>query len=245
MSTLIAPLVKPNVQNLLLQFQDDLSQQTIAMVQSLVALIGRRDRYTGSHSARVARYARRISTQLRLNDEEVETIAFAAFLHDIGKIAIPDDILLKPDKLSDDELAWIQKCPEWGWLTLRHVGGFQQAARMILHQHERVDGSGYPDGLKGETIPLGSRIITAADSYDALTTDRPYRPSLAHAAALQELERCSGTQFDPNVVSAFRAVLITSQQSAEACRHFGTSDGPVSSETSVSASSPQPEALNR
>jgi HD-GYP domain-containing protein (c-di-GMP phosphodiesterase class II) len=192
----------------LVQFEDRVPQQTLAMARALVSLIGLRDQYTASHSARVATYVRAIAAQLGLADEEIETAVFAAALHDIGKIGISDHILLKPEKLSEEESAWIRKYPEWGWMTLRHVDGLQEAALLVLHQHERMDGSGYPLGLKGEEIPLGSRIIAVGDAYDALTTNRPYRTALSEAAALDELIRCSGTQFDPEVVDAFRVTLF-------------------------------------
>jgi HD-GYP domain-containing protein (c-di-GMP phosphodiesterase class II) len=173
-----------------------------------VSLIGLRDRYTASHSARVANYTRATAKELGLSDEETETAVCAAALHDIGKIGIPDHILMKQGKLDEEELKWIQKYPEWGWLSLRQLDALQHAALLILHQHERVDGSGYPEGLRGEEIPLGSRIIAVADSYDALTTDRPYRgAAVSREAAVEELTRCSGTQFDTAVVNAFRAVV--------------------------------------
>jgi HD-GYP domain-containing protein (c-di-GMP phosphodiesterase class II) len=189
------------------QLPERFPHQTLAVVNSMVSLLGFRDKYTNSHSARVANYVRAIATQLGLSTKDTETAVCAALLHDIGKIGVSDQILLKPDKLSEEESAWIRICPEWGWLTLRDCDGFQEAALFILHQHERVDGFGYPKGLKGEEIPLGSRIIAVADSYDALTTDRPYRPARTQAAALAELTRCSGTQFDAEVVAAFRLFL--------------------------------------
>jgi HD-GYP domain-containing protein (c-di-GMP phosphodiesterase class II) len=198
----------PYVQENLSQFQDRIPQQILAMAKALVSLIGLRDQYTASHSARVAKYVRDIATQLSLPDTETETIVFAASLHDIGKAGISDHILLKPDKLNQEELAWIQKNPEFGWMTLRQVEGLQSAALIVLHQHERIDGSGYPKKLRGEEIPLGSRIIAVADSFDALTTNRPYRNALSQQAALEELMRCSGTQFDPEVVNAFLSTLI-------------------------------------
>ncbi|HEX9248272.1 MAG TPA: HD-GYP domain-containing protein [Gemmatimonadaceae bacterium] len=201
------PIPTPAIQYTLDQSPGRITQQTSDMARSLISLIGFRDQYTSSHSARVANYVRAIATQLGLSDEETETAVFAASVHDIGKIGIPDHILLKPGKLSEEEFAWIQKYPEWGWMTLRHLDGFQQAALLVLHQHERVDGSGYPNKLRGEEIPLGSRIITVADSFDALTTDRPYHRAFSHAEALAELIRCSGSQFDPEVVNAFRLSL--------------------------------------
>jgi len=187
--------------------QERLPQQTVAMARSLIALIGFRDQYTTSHSARVANHVRQIAAQLGLTDHEIETAVSAASLHDIGKVGIPDHILLKPGKLSEDEFAWIEKYPEWGWMTLRQVDGFEQAATLILHQHERVDGSGYPNHLMGEEIPLGSRIISVADSFDALTTDRPYRAALTPTAAFAEIQRCCGTYFDAEVVTALGVVL--------------------------------------
>jgi len=200
-----------SVQNTVLQLEERFPPQTVAMTKSFVSLIGLRDHYTASHSARVANYVREIALELGLSDEERETAVFAASLHDIGKIGIPDHILLKPGRLTEEELAWIQKCPEWGWMALRHLDGFQEAALLVLHQCERMDGTGYPQKLKGEEIPLGSRMITIADSYDALTTNRPYRTALTREEALAELERCSGAQFDPKVLHAFRAVLERGQ----------------------------------
>jgi HD-GYP domain-containing protein (c-di-GMP phosphodiesterase class II) len=192
---------------ILIQSQERFPHQMVAMARLLVSLIGFRDQYTTSHSARVANYVRQIATQLGLGDEETETVVFAASLHDIGKIGVPDHILLKPDKLNEEEFLWIQKYPEWGWMTLSQVTEFEQAALLILHMHEHIDGSGYPNGLKNEQIPLGSRIIAVADSFDALTTDRPYRAALTHAAAFAEIQRCCGTYFDAEVVNALGAVL--------------------------------------
>src|SRR5262249_40036049 len=171
------------------------------------AVAGERANHTVSCGAGVAKYVGLLALDSGLRDEKRHTAVFAASLHDIGKIGIPDHILLKPGKLTEEELAWIQKCPEWGWMTLSHLDGFQEAARIVLHQCERMDGTGYPERLKGEEIPLGSRMITIADSYDALTTNRPYRPALTREEALAELNRCSGAQFDPQVLNSFRAVL--------------------------------------
>ena len=185
------------------ELEDRGRRQTIAMAVTLVSLIDLRDRYTGSHSSRVANYSRDIAVQLGLTDTETDGIVLAASLHDIGKIGVPDHVLLKPGKLTEDEFGWIKKHPEYGWMALRNVEGFEQESQMVLHHHERLDGRGYPAGLRGSEIPLGSRIIAVADSFDALTTDRPYRPGRGQLAALQEIMRCSGTQFDPAVVDAF------------------------------------------
>jgi len=189
------------------QLEELFQQQTLAMATSLVSLIDLRDRYTGGHSQRVARYVRTIAIQMGLPDEATETIVFAASLHDVGKIGVPDHVLLKQGKLDEYEFGWMRKHPEWGWMAIRDVSGFREAALLILHHHERLDGSGYPSRLRGTEIPLGSRLITVADSYDALTTDRPYRTARSRAEALAELYRCAGTQFDPQVVQAFSAAL--------------------------------------
>ena len=185
------------------ELEERSQQQTLAMATSLVSLIDLRDRYTGGHSQRVAKYVRAIAMQMGLPDDEMEKIVFAASLHDIGKIGVPDHILLKPGALTDQEFEWIRKHPEWGWMAVRNVDGFQEAALLILHHHERLDGKGYPSRLRAIEIPLGSRIIAVADSYDALTTNRPYRTARTRAEAVNELICCRDVQFDSNVVKAF------------------------------------------
>jgi len=202
-----APISVHETQFRIAQLEHSFQQQTLAMATVLVSLIDLRDRYTGGHSARVADYVRRIAVQMCLPDDKTETIVFAASLHDIGKIGVPDQILLKPGRLTNEEFTWIRKHPEWGWMAIRNVDGFKEAALLVLHHHERLDGDGYPARLKGTEIPLGSRLITVADSYDALTTDRPYRTARTRSEALTELRRWSGSQFDLEVVNAFCAAL--------------------------------------
>jgi HD-GYP domain-containing protein (c-di-GMP phosphodiesterase class II) len=207
MNTSLARSVPQDTHYRIAELEERSQQQTLAMATSLVSLIDLRDRYTGGHSQRVAKYVRGIAMQMCLPDDETEMIVFAASLHDIGKIGVPDHILLKPGALTDDEFEWIRKHPEWGWMAIRNVDGFQEAALLILHHHERLDGRGYPSRLRGNEIPLGSRIIAVADSYDALTTNRPYRTSRNRVEALNELLRCRHTQFDAEVVNAFGASL--------------------------------------
>jgi HD-GYP domain-containing protein (c-di-GMP phosphodiesterase class II) len=187
------------------ELEDRAVQQTLAMACALVSLIDLRDRYTGGHSSRVAAYCRKIAVQLGLPHEETEQVVLAAALHDIGKIGVPDNVLLKPGRLTDEEFEWIRKHPEYGWSAVRNVDGFHYASLLVLHHHERWDGGGYPGNLRGSDIPLGSRIIAVADSFDALTTDRPYRTARTHEEAVKEIVRCSGTQFYPEVVQAFCA----------------------------------------
>ena len=207
MKTSIAQHHMQESQYRIAELEDRFQRQTLAMATSLVSLIDLRDRYTGGHSQRVANYVRGIGMQMCLPDDQIETIVFSASLHDIGKIGVPDHILLKPGTLDDEEFAWIRKHPEWGWIAIRNVDGFQEAALLILHHHERLDGAGYPSRLKGNEIPLGARMIAVADSYDALTTNRPYRTARTRVEALNELFRCSNTQFDPQVLNAFAAYL--------------------------------------
>jgi HD-GYP domain-containing protein (c-di-GMP phosphodiesterase class II) len=187
------------------ELEDRAVQQTLAMACTLISLIDLRDRYTGGHSERVAAYARRIAVQMGLPHEETEQIVLAASLHDIGKIGVPDDVLLKPGRLTDEEFDWIRKHPEYGWSAIRNVDSFHYASLLVLHHHERWDGGGYPGNLRRSDIPLGSRIIAVADSFDALTTNRPYRAGRTPEEALKEIVRCSGTQFNADVVHAFCA----------------------------------------
>jgi HD-GYP domain-containing protein (c-di-GMP phosphodiesterase class II) len=200
------------------ELEDRSRRQTIAMACTLVSLIDLRDRYTGSHSSRVAAYCRGIAVRMGLPDADVESVVLAASLHDIGKIGVPDHVLLKPGKLDDEEFEWIRKHPEYGWMALRNVEGFQQESLMVLHHHERMDGKGYPGGLVGSQIPLGSRIIAVADSFDALTTNRPYRSARTHYEAMEEIIRCTGPQFDAAVVAAFsNSVTLEQAVASDGC----------------------------
>ncbi|HEX3807079.1 MAG TPA: diguanylate cyclase [Gaiellaceae bacterium] len=171
---------------------------------SLARAVDSRDAYTGSHSERVATTAAAIAEQLGLPPDEVELTRLAASLHDLGKLAIPEEILQKPSTLSSAEWLVIQRHPQIGFRMLESLG-VDPIADWVLHHHERWDGAGYPGGLAGEAIPLGARIIFVADAFDAMTSNRLYRTPIARAAALAEVERCAGTQFDPEVVRAFFA----------------------------------------
>ena len=170
---------------------------------SLAKAVDARDTYTGSHSERVTELAARVATRLALDSEQVELTRLAASLHDLGKLAIPEEILRKAGSLTDSERLVLERHPQIGFRMLDSLG-VDLIAHLVLHHHERWDGAGYPDGLAGEQIPLGSRIIFVTDAYDAMTSDRIYRPRRSSRAALAELERCAGTQFDPGIVAAFR-----------------------------------------
>ena len=169
---------------------------------SLAKAVDARDEYTGSHSARVSEIAARIASRLGLDAEQIELIRLATSLHDLGKLSIPEEILRKPDALNDAERLVLERHPRIGFQMLESLG-VDPIADWVLHHHERWDGNGYPDRLRGEEIPLGARIIFVADAYDAMTSDRVYRRRLTDEEAVSELVRCAGTQFDPSIVTAF------------------------------------------
>jgi diguanylate cyclase (GGDEF)-like protein/putative nucleotidyltransferase with HDIG domain len=181
-------------------------------IEALAVALLERDRYTGEHSEAVIEMAAAVARNLGLGSDEVERVRSAALLHDIGKVAIPDEILHKPGPLSTDEWELMKQHPVIGERILRVVPGLGTVARIVRHEHERWDGRGYPDGLAGEQIPIGSRIIIAADTYHAITSDRPYRPARSHSDAVGELSRCAGTQFDPRVSAALIGYLYGQRQ---------------------------------
>ena len=182
---------------------------------SLAKAVDARDTYTGSHSERVSELAARIAIRLGLEPEQVELTRLAGSLHDLGKLAVPEEILRKPGALSDSERLVLERHPQIGFRMLDSLG-VDPVAEIVLHHHERWDGTGYPDGLSGEDIPLCARIIFVADAYDAMTSDRVYRLKRSPSAALAELWRCAGTQFDPGIVAAFAEELEEELPSAEA-----------------------------
>jgi HD-GYP domain-containing protein (c-di-GMP phosphodiesterase class II) len=173
---------------------------------SLARAVDARDVYTGFHSQRVAQLAVRIAVRLGLDREHVELTRLAASLHDLGKLALPEELLRKPGPLTEPERLVLERHPQIGFRMLDSLG-IDPVADWVLHHHERWDGHGYPDGLEGEGIPLGARIIFVADAYDAMTSDRLYRARRSPEAALAELVACAGTQFDPAVVAALESEL--------------------------------------
>jgi diguanylate cyclase (GGDEF)-like protein/putative nucleotidyltransferase with HDIG domain len=181
-------------------------------IEALAVALLERDRYTGEHSEAVIEMSGAVARNLGMGPREVERVRSAALLHDIGKVAIPDEILHKPGPLTDDEWRLMKEHPVIGERILRVLPGLGSVARIVRHEHERWDGAGYPDGLSGEEIPLGSRIIIAADTYHAITSDRPYRAARSHSEAIEELSRCAGSQFDPNVTAALIGYLYGQRQ---------------------------------
>jgi diguanylate cyclase (GGDEF)-like protein len=174
---------------------------------SLARAVDARDVYTGFHSQRVAQFAVRIASRLGLEPDAIELTRLAASLHDLGKLALPEELLRKPGPLTDPERLVLERHPQIGFRMLDSLG-IDPVADWVLRHHERWDGTGYPDGLAGEEIPLGARIIFVADAYDAMTSDRLYRPRRSSEEALAEIAACAGSQFDPDVVAALEAELL-------------------------------------
>ncbi len=172
-------------------------------IQSFARAMEANDKYTHGHSDRVAQYAKMIAEGMGLPPDHVERVYTAALMHDIGKIGIPLDSLKKPQKLTLEEYEIFKEHPDKGRRILEPIEFLKDIVPAIYHHHEQYDGSGYPLGLKGEEIPLEARILAVADTYDAMTSDRPYRAALSHEIAIAELRRCAGTQFDPRIVGVF------------------------------------------
>jgi putative nucleotidyltransferase with HDIG domain len=177
---------------------------------SLAHAVDARDAYTGSHSYMVGELAARVAGLMELQPEEVELLRLAGSLHDLGKLAIPEEILRKPGLLNEAERLVLERHPQIGFRMLESLG-IDPVATWVLHHHERWDGGGYPHRLGGEEIPLGSRILFVVDAYDAMTSERVYRGRISHEQAVAELERCSATQFDPRVVALFVGRLKRSE----------------------------------
>ena len=176
------------------------------LVKSLVLILEAKDSYTARHSQNVQKYATKIALALHLSETEVFHISIAALLHDIGKLQIPLKILNKPQKLNDDEYKLIQSHPIKACDILDGLVDLDDIRQMVRHHHERIDGSGYPDGLNEQMLDLGSRIIAVADTYDAMTTDRSYREALPREAAISELKRVMGSQLDRDIENVFISI---------------------------------------
>ncbi|HJU12442.1 MAG TPA: HD-GYP domain-containing protein [Candidatus Binataceae bacterium] len=183
--------------------KEEMAALRSAVVCSLNQLLDLKDLNTGIHSTRLAEWALHVGGELGLDEVALADLEIAALLHDIGKIGIPDAILNKPARLTTEEYELMKKHPEYGWIVLRQVPGFERASLLILHHHESFDGKGYPAGLKGDEIPLGSRVVSVIDSFDAMVSSRPYRQGLPFEEAARRLTEASGTQFDPRVLRCF------------------------------------------
>ncbi len=184
----------------------------ISSIKALANAIEARDSYTRGHSERVTKYSVKIAEKMGVDKEEIEKIRYAAVLHDIGKIKIREEILNKPGKLTDEEFNILKQHPTHGAKMLKPVEEFNEILPYLYHHHERFDGRGYPKGLTGVNIPLASRIMAVADTFDAMTSNRPYRRAMPVTKAVTELENNSGTQFDPDVVTVFLDIIKNEKQ---------------------------------
>jgi len=189
----------------------DLRKQHLSTIQALATAIEARDAYTEDHSMRMSQYAVATARELGVSINEVEIIHYAAILHDIGKIGVSDRILNKPGKLTKKELTEMRKHPKTGRDIISKIDSLKKASRLVYYHHERYNGQGYPEGLKGEDIPVGARILAVIDAYDAMTSKRPYRSAYSTKEAIRELKKNAGTQFDKKVVEAFLKVLKSNQ----------------------------------
>lgn len=203
----------------------ELEEQQRSLLKSVICafnqLLDMRDLNTGIHSTRLAEWAVRVAKKLGIAESDLYQLEVAALLHDIGKIGVPDAILKKEGRLTDEERSLMNKHPEYSWSILRLFPGLDKASLYALHHHENYDGGGYPGGLKGGEIPIGSRIVSVIDAYDAMISNRCYRKGLSHEEAVRRLIAAAGSQFDPVVVQAF--VEIAAREVADVFAATGSS----------------------
>ncbi|MBS1716276.1 MAG: diguanylate cyclase [Armatimonadetes bacterium] len=189
-----------------------LKDGSLATIQALAAAVDAKDSYTNGHSERVARYAVDLARAVGADEDTVDLVYRTGTLHDVGKIGVPDDILKKPGRLTDEERAIMETHPALGEVIVRKVPGLEETLPGVRHHHERYDGKGYPDGLAGDRIPWLARILAIADTYDAMTSDRPYRKGLDVDFALSEIEKGAGSQFDPEMVKVFVEIIRSTRR---------------------------------
>jgi putative nucleotidyltransferase with HDIG domain len=181
--------------------------RALSIIYALAATIDAKDHYTYGHSRKVSDYSVVIAEALGLPQDRIDTIRAAGLLHDIGKVGTPDSILSKKGPLANEEWESVKAHPKLGVEILKHVIDLVNCLPAILHHHEHYDGKGYPSGLKGDSIPIEARILAIADAYDAMTSLRPYREQISSQQALNELKRCTGTQFDSELVESFCKII--------------------------------------
>jgi putative nucleotidyltransferase with HDIG domain len=189
------------------ELSDQYLEMNIGLAAAMVVLLDSKDEYTAQHSAAVAMYCRDMATVLRLPEEEAEALHLAGLLHDLGKVGVPDAVLRKANSLDEGEWQFIRQHPEKGAEVLSHLAAYQEVADIVRFHHERLDGSGYPNGVHGDAIPELSKVLAVADSYHAMTSDRPYRGARSSFEALKELRLMAGTTLDPSYVEALAKVL--------------------------------------
>lgn len=199
----LAYQVGPAIENA--RMYETMRESFYGVSMALAEALEKRDYYTGGHTNRVSSYCMSIGSQLDLEEKVMESLWLASILHDVGKIGVVDRVLQKPGQLDDEEFELMSRHSEYGSEILSHIKSHRSVIPGVRGHHEKYNGKGYPDRLQGSEIPLVARIISVADAFDAMTSDRPYRKALSHREAFAELIRCKGTQFDPDIVDAFLA----------------------------------------
>ena len=197
--------------------------ELVGVIEALATLVEVRDRYTGAHMAQVGKRVARLAREFGLSEPECHMLGIAGLLHDIGKVGVPDAILQKPGRLSPQEWEMLRTHAAVGADVVSRVPALRPLAPIIRAHHEQWDGSGYPDGLRGDDIPMGARMVAVVDAYGAMTSDRPYRKGRSSETARDELRRCAGTQFDPNIVDVFLQLLETDDLALIDAVHLTTS----------------------
>jgi HD-GYP domain-containing protein (c-di-GMP phosphodiesterase class II) len=195
------------------ELEERMDTMHTALICALNQLLDLKDLNTGFHSTRLAEWAVRVAQEMGMDDSSLRNLEVAALLHDIGKMGIPDAILQKPARLTTEEYDLMKKHPEYGWGAIRLFPTLERASLFILHHHEGYDGRGYPAGLRASEIPVGSRIVSVIDSFDAMVSSRPYRKGLPFEEAMRRLNDASGTQFDPAVVTCFTRIARPEMES--------------------------------
>jgi putative nucleotidyltransferase with HDIG domain len=203
--TILAKQAALSIENV--KLYESMKRDQISIIRALSSTVDAKDHFTLGHSQKVSEYSLKIAEAMGLPERDVENIKYAALLHDIGKIAIPDDIIKKPTKLTPEEFEKVRKHPVIGAMIIKEIESLAPMVPIILHHHERYDGKGYPDGIKGDAIPLGARIVHVTDAYDTMVSARAYRDMIPQELAVSELRKNAGTQFDPAVVEAFITIL--------------------------------------
>jgi HD-GYP domain-containing protein (c-di-GMP phosphodiesterase class II) len=193
----------PNLDLRVKELEQEVRSLRIALICSFNQLLDLRDLNTGVHSTRLAEWGMRVGRDLGVEEQRMPDIEMGAILHDIGKVGVPDQVLNKPGRLTPEEYEVIKRHPEFGWSVIRKLPGLEIASLYVLHHHENFDGTGYPAGLSGSAIPIGARIVSVIDAFDAMVSSRPYREGLPVDEAIRRLHASSGTQFDPEVVKSF------------------------------------------
>lgn len=197
-----------NLEKKVIQQTEELVRAYSGTLEAMILALDLREHETGYHSYRVTEYAINLGKHMNLSEEELSVIAKGALLHDIGKIGVPDHILLKPDKLTEEEWEHMRKHAQFGYDLLKRIDFLEASAKIVHTHHERYDGQGYPSGLSGDEIPLGARIFSVVDALDAMTSRRTYRKAIPFEDAVQMITEASGSQFDPEVIDVFAKIPI-------------------------------------